>query len=105
MFLLQKHAHSVMVGLFKGGAGRQGTLKWKDFVSAMNKLGFKCLPNSSGGPRTIFRSVADPNMPCFSWIKPHGRNGGELAAKDQARLSNMLQKRYGWSLGSFRLRP
>ncbi|KAI0352135.1 hypothetical protein OH77DRAFT_1523595 [Trametes cingulata] len=104
MFTLPKQAHTVMVGLFKGWAGKRGTLKWRDFVAAMNKVGFECMPKSSRGPGTIFRSVADQGMPTFSWIKPHGRHGGELAARDQARLAKMLQERYGWSRASFRLR-
>ncbi|KAI0351075.1 hypothetical protein OH77DRAFT_1524438 [Trametes cingulata] len=100
-YWLNKKTYKIMSSLFGGAGKNRGILKWRDFVSAMSKLGFKCTAASSGGPRRIFEAKDDAKLPSFSWDEPSNLKGGELSPLEKARLAKELQERYGWTKDTF----
>ncbi|KAI0349247.1 hypothetical protein OH77DRAFT_1324685 [Trametes cingulata] len=104
MFWLNKRSYKVMSSLFGHSQMPAGILKWRDFVSAMAKLGFKCSPAPTGGPRRVFRAVDAVKLPPFAWDEPHGKRNGDLSLCKKARLARELQQRYGWDEKTFRLK-
>ncbi|KAI0351069.1 hypothetical protein OH77DRAFT_1524432 [Trametes cingulata] len=70
----------------------------------MGKLGFKCSPSPSGGPRRVFQALDDASLPAFAWDEPNSKKNGVLGVGEKARLAAELRKRYGWNEKTFRSR-
>ncbi|KAI0352136.1 hypothetical protein OH77DRAFT_1523596 [Trametes cingulata] len=100
-YWLNKRTYRIMSSLLGGSVKPTGTLKWRDFVSAMSKLGFKCTPASSGGPRRLFQAEDDPKLPSFSWNEPSSAKSGDIDPEEKARLAQLLEERYGWTKDTF----